>query len=386
MSSSDNTCFTQPFDPGKLDLATNEKSMKNIIVVEDNDLLRDNICEILELDGYQVYPAENGEVGWQRISTIKPDLILSDVNMPVMDGLELLQKVRLSEHFMHTPFIFLTVRNTMKELRVGMKQGADDYLAKPFDIENLLETVRTRLKRSRQNTESSNLSDKKSMKHRIAIEEHLINPIQKFYEFGRRIEKGELVVSPGQNSDLGSQISDTALSMERNLSNIIMSMKLDIFDICPTLKEKEWSEQIKTNLKNLALKVTQTKRRQSNGNIIMSFEDTEIEVPAEFGKVVFSELLENAIKFSHIGQHVDFEGGYDQEQQYEVRIRNYGSSFPQDKVDEIDSYVTFHDDVALNSGIGLGLSNAVRILDKMGANWRMESLAPYGTLFSVTFM
>ena len=146
--------------------------MKKIVVVEDNDLLRENICEILESEGYLAFPAINGKEGLNTINSQEPDLIISDVNMPVMDGLVLLKTLRSSEKHRAIPFIFLTVRNSMAELRLGMNQGADDYLAKPFDMHQLLSSVNTRLRRSEQ---SSGISYSEKFQNHAIVEKMAFN-------------------------------------------------------------------------------------------------------------------------------------------------------------------------------------------------------------------
>ncbi|OQP63753.1 transcriptional regulator [Niastella vici] len=122
--------------------------MKKILVIEDNELVRDNIAEMLELANYQVFMAENGKEG--IVSAIKefPDLILCDIMMPVLDGYGVLHILKKNAALCNTPFIFLTAKTDRTELRKGMDLGADDYLTKPFDETELLGVIETRLKKA----------------------------------------------------------------------------------------------------------------------------------------------------------------------------------------------------------------------------------------------
>ncbi|MEL6924016.1 MAG: response regulator [Bacteroidota bacterium] len=114
-----------------------------VLVIEDDADILDNLQEILELKGLEVYTATNGQEGLQLASEVKPDLIISDVMMPSMDGFEMLDALRrVSGETAMVPFIFLTARaQTIDQLR-GAAAGADRYLIKPFDTPSLLQAVR----------------------------------------------------------------------------------------------------------------------------------------------------------------------------------------------------------------------------------------------------
>lgn len=121
--------------------------MKRILLIEDNDDVRNNIAEILELYNYEVEMAENGKIGLDKMPGYAPDLILCDVMMPVLDGYGVLRAIQNLEAFKNTPFIFLTARTDRADFRSGMESGADDYITKPFDGAQLLKAVENRLNR-----------------------------------------------------------------------------------------------------------------------------------------------------------------------------------------------------------------------------------------------
>ncbi|MGZ5221531.1 MAG: response regulator [Chitinophagaceae bacterium] len=121
--------------------------MKKILLVEDNDDIRNNTAEILELSGYKVIVAENGKRGVELAIEHKPDLIICDIMMPVLDGYGVLHAVHKNDEIKNTPFIFLTARTERSDFRKGMELGADDYITKPFDGTELLNAVDSRLKK-----------------------------------------------------------------------------------------------------------------------------------------------------------------------------------------------------------------------------------------------
>ena len=122
--------------------------MKEILIIEDNTEMRENIAEILEMAHYKVSTAENGKVGVRLAQANRPDLIVSDIMMPELDGYGVLHILSKDPETAGIPFIFLTAKSEKTDYRKGMGLGADDYLTKPFDDTELLNAVETRLRKS----------------------------------------------------------------------------------------------------------------------------------------------------------------------------------------------------------------------------------------------
>lgn len=119
--------------------------MKKILLIEDNDDIRNNTAEILELSNYKVFTAENGKKGLEKALEQHPDLIICDIMMPVLDGFGVLHAIHKNEAFRNIPFIFLTAKTERSDFRKGMELGADDYITKPFTGTELLHAVDSRL-------------------------------------------------------------------------------------------------------------------------------------------------------------------------------------------------------------------------------------------------
>jgi len=121
--------------------------MKKILLIEDNEDIRDNTAELLELSNYKVIVADNGKIGVEKAIEHVPDLIICDIMMPVLDGYGVLHAVHKNEAIKNTPFIFLTAKTERGDFRKGMELGADDYITKPFTGTELLNAVDSRLKK-----------------------------------------------------------------------------------------------------------------------------------------------------------------------------------------------------------------------------------------------
>lgn len=123
-------------------------SSKKILVVEDNAQLRQVLVSYLQIENYITYQAQNGQAALKSLETIMPDLILSDINMPLMNGIELYKELRKNPRWVTIPFIFLTSSDSPEDIRMGLDLGVEDYLTKPINPDELTRTINTRLLRS----------------------------------------------------------------------------------------------------------------------------------------------------------------------------------------------------------------------------------------------
>lgn len=121
--------------------------MEKILVIEDHSPVRENINQLLVKAGYGVITAESGTKGVELAASLKPDLILCDIMMPGMTGYDVLKHLSCSKSTSSIPFIFLTAKAEMMDLRLGMELGADDYLVKPFKAGDLLKAIKIRLEK-----------------------------------------------------------------------------------------------------------------------------------------------------------------------------------------------------------------------------------------------
>lgn len=122
--------------------------MQQILLIEDNTEIRENMTEILELAGYKVVAAADGREGVALAQQHKPDLIICDIMMPVLDGYGVLHMLQRNPALQHIPFIFLTAKSERSEIRKGMEMGADDYITKPFEGAELLSAIESRLRKA----------------------------------------------------------------------------------------------------------------------------------------------------------------------------------------------------------------------------------------------
>lgn len=123
--------------------------MKTILLIEDDTALRENTAELLELSDYKVITSPNGKIGIAKAKEEKPDIIVCDIMMPEVDGYGVLEALSYDATTNQIPFIFLSAKTEHKEIRKGMDMGADDYLTKPFEEEELISAIESRLAKAK---------------------------------------------------------------------------------------------------------------------------------------------------------------------------------------------------------------------------------------------
>ncbi|HZW62161.1 MAG TPA: response regulator [Flavobacteriaceae bacterium] len=127
--------------------------MKRILLIEDDTVLRQNTAELLELSGYQVVTAPDGKAGVELAKSRLPDMVICDIIMPHLNGYSVLEMLSKDDTTKHIPFIFLSAKTEKHDIRKGMNLGADDYILKPFDEDELLTAIKSRMAKAAINKE-----------------------------------------------------------------------------------------------------------------------------------------------------------------------------------------------------------------------------------------
>ncbi len=159
-------------------------AIANILVVEDEQAIAEMIMASLEIAGYQVKRAANGQIAYQMVMDNAPDLILADWMMPMMTGLELAKKLKQDEACAEIPIILLTAKSDEDDKIKGFDAGIDDYVVKPFSPKELLARIRAVLRRSNADVEGKGLSagklilDRSAKKANIDGEDITLGPIE----------------------------------------------------------------------------------------------------------------------------------------------------------------------------------------------------------------
>jgi CRP-like cAMP-binding protein len=174
--------------------------MNKVLLIEDDVVLRENTAELLELSDYEVITAPNGKLGVEMAIENLPNIVVCDIMMPELDGYGVLEALSKNEDTKYIPFIFLSAKTERKDVRRGMDLGADDYITKPFDEEELISAIESRL------AKASILKDihKATKEDNDESEIRTLNDLKNFFDDNGEItkyEKGDVIYEEGQNSN-----------------------------------------------------------------------------------------------------------------------------------------------------------------------------------------
>ena len=122
-----------------------EPPVKRILIIEDETPLRESLVEMLNFEAFEAFEAEDGLQGVALARKHRPDLVICDIAMPVLDGYGVLEQLRQDETTAHIPVLFLTARADKEAIRHGLEIGAVDYITKPFTFSELLDAIHAQL-------------------------------------------------------------------------------------------------------------------------------------------------------------------------------------------------------------------------------------------------
>jgi len=200
--------------------------VKRILVVEDNELLRVNLEDILTSEGYEVVIAIDGGDGYEKAKAVQPDLIISDIQMPVMNGLDLLDTLQHNPLTEAIPVIIFSAHTEPTYIRKGMSIGADDYITKPFKIDDLLSTITARLKkREKQNQKADNF--KNTVIKKVAHE--LRTPLISILSYPQLLKDNIDELSIDEIKEIAVNMKQSGDAMYRNVEKILLYSELLYF-------------------------------------------------------------------------------------------------------------------------------------------------------------
>jgi CheY-like chemotaxis protein len=324
--------------------------MKKILVIEDEQDIRDSIQEIVEMAGYEVTPIANGAAGIKALMQNPFDLIICDIMMPEMDGFSLLTALKKDPSFV-TPFIFLTAKVQSNDLRTGMNLGADDYLHKPFKSKDLLSAIETRLSK---HEKLNQLQSQKAVMLEKTIElrvgHEFKTPMNGIINFNNLIAENAISIN---NEKLQSLCSYLHISAER-LINTYDKINT-YYTLQKALHLKEMPEMgapdphhIIDVIKTVMLKYDRVK----------DLDYTEPKPPLFFSKLIHTatkELIENACKFSEKGTPIvvrifeDVRGS-------NISVSNTTNHTTAEALNQYRLFEQHHREVTEQQGLGIGLA------------------------------
>lgn len=358
---------------------------QNILVIDDEEEYRAVIVMALGASNYDVTEAKNGLEGWESVNKKMPDLILCDVNMPVMDGHTLLGKLKGETAFAGIPFLFLTGNSEMKDLRKGMQLGADDYLTKPFTTYELLAAVEARLqkKQSVQKYYESRFDDIKTS-IATSLPHEFRTPMNGILGFSQLLQE-ENDLPPEEVKNIGGLIRKSAERLGHLLENMVLFGLLQLWEKDREKIAEFRSDQYTTLLEEIhRTSELQMVRHERPGAVIVTARDAIIHVSSIHLAKILDEIVDNALKFSESGTTVTIAAEVS-ETETTVIIRDEGRGMTSEQLSAISAFQQFQRQYYEQQGAGLGLVIAKSLVELYGGTFEIESIEKKGTTVRFSF-
>lgn len=358
-----------------------------ILVIEDEQYIRENIQELLEAKGYKVRIASNGKQGVLEAIDFRPHLIVCDVMMPKMDGFKVLDYIRKTSTIQSVPFIFLTAKIDKTDVRNGMDLGADDYITKPFSAKDLTKAIETRLKRQ----------EKVGVQYSKAKHELDTNVFATYYHEFNTPMHGiigglNLLVNAGnsftekQVYDMHLSILKSAIRLNHSLANLMLYEEIKRAEVYTELlsmfnngqSANTWPMKVKDELITMAREIY-----NRADDLTINFDATEIAISQEYLLRLIIEVTDNALKFSKIGNPVTVIGKKEFDN-YCLTITDIGTGFIINSTSDIGAFKQFNRRKFEQQGLGIGLHLVKQLVELNRGELQVNSREGEGTTVTIT--
>lgn len=358
--------------------------MTKILVIENEESIRENIVELLEIEEFETLSAENGKIGLAIAQSTHPDLILCDVMMPELDGYGVIEALRKEPETMMIPFIFLTAKADKLDLRKGMELGADDYLTKPFTPSELLKAISTRLekqavvqKASQQQLQELRSNITHSLPHELRTP---LNGILASTEFLLH----ELDFMDTQEiREMVEQISLSGQRLYRLIMNFLLYAELELIATEPkriaALRQYKTASSKDTITEQVMSQVQEAKRE---ADLSLNLQDVPIAMAEMRLKKLVEELVDNALKFSNPGEPIEINGCV-KDHQFVLSVKNTGREMNPQQIAQIGAHMQFERKLYEQQGSGLGLAIVQKLIELHQGQLLIETPTPNQTLVTL---
>lgn len=364
-----------------------ENQRYKILVVEDEEPIRELVKMELETEGFIVEVAANGAEGIQKVKTFHPDLIVSDVMMPVMDGFTMQEKLSQDENFKDIPLIFLTAKSDKKDIRFGKSIGAEDYLTKPFEFEDLLVSIHAKLKKyvDRKKTLNTRL-DKIRKSILYALPHEFKNPLSTMSGFLSLLLDKNYEKSEQEMEEFLTYIKQSSDRLYRLVMNFLKLAELEIIESdenklkeIHAIRNENWYTELESIINDLSTKF--------NTKIDISAEGNNYPCPLDYNYLfkILEELISNAVKFSPPDRIEITVSANCSITVFELTVSDKGIGLPEEEISKIiEPFYQYNRKFYEQQGGGLGLTVVNKIVTLLNGKLDIKSKVNEGTTVTIS--
>lgn len=354
--------------------------MASIVVIEDEWSIREMVKDILLAEGHEVFSARDGREGLDCVLNNTPDLVVCDIRMPGIDGFEVLRAVRCKPETEATLFIFLTAQEDRLSQRRGMELGADDYITKPFQIEELIAAVNTQLdKRTILSRQTEVTLDTLRQNIVYALPHELRTPLSIIMGNADILSEDLFSLPPDDILLMVNSIRNQSLRLHELFEDYLIYAQIEITASDPRKRAALRNHIIRDAgavIATAAETVATTHERKNDLNLATTRLSLQIS-ESNLQKIV-AELVDNAFKFSEPGSPVVVEACRNNGT-FMVSVKDRGRGMDVGQIEQIGAYMQFERTLYEQQGLGLGLIIARRLVELHNGTLEIQSKPGQGT-------
>jgi CheY-like chemotaxis protein len=361
-----------------------KKPMTSILVIEDEEDIRLNLLKMLQMEGFEVVGAENGRIGVHVAKEHLPDLIICDIIMPELNGYGVLAELRSDSFTATIPFIFLTAKAETGDFRKGMALGADDYIMKPFEIDELLAAIRTRLEKHKRISESAS-AQKEEIPFTLkpSLPRELRTPLTTMIDLSAALTQPASLPESDDIVAIGKVLHEKSLDVQRLIENNLFYADLRVMkyesELCHRWQRNDFIDT-ESFIAFLATHEAIEARRQKDLHVDLT--DAGIRTSARSFQKILRELLNNAFKFSEPGTPVRVKTTIIRDQ-FQLTVTDQGSGLTRKQLTNVMTSMKPENPLYERPVEGLGLIISHFLTRLCGGELTIETLPNRGTTVTV---
>ncbi|MEO8606300.1 MAG: response regulator [Chloroflexota bacterium] len=360
--------------------------MTVILVIEDDLPVRTTIMDVLKAEDFDVLGARNGVEGVHIAREHLPDLIISDVIMPALDGYGVVRELRQDPKTATIPIILLTAKTDRHDMRQGMEYGADDYVTKPFTINELMNSVGTQLKKRTaivQKYETTLRLLRKNIAY--ALPHELKTPLTGILGYGNMLLMDSDNMKAADVHEYASWIVKSGERLERLIENYLVYAQIEILSSDPKQIEALRNHIIKNAddiIREEATRIAEEANRSADLHLDLC--NVALQIAAQDLRKIVIELVDNAFKFSPAETAVNVKSRRT-DTTFSLLIQDHGRGMTADQIRHMGAYMQFERKLYEQQGIGLGFSIAKSLIRLHGGQITMSSSPGEETTIEIIF-
>jgi two-component system, sensor histidine kinase and response regulator len=353
---------------------------RKVVVIDDDVTTLEAIERILELYDFIVFAASGGREGLDLVRRTQPDIILCDVMMPDVDGYMVLAELRKYASTATIPVLMLSAKHDLADIRAGMQLGADDFLSKPFAVEDLLSSINTRLERHDHlvNQATQQLQQLR-LNIALVLPHEFRTPLNSIIGFGELLAGQYERLKREEVMEMLATIVSSGHRLSGLVENFIYLSRLEILAVNPAVQKELIADGV-MNCKDIIKEVAyhQVAINGSQHHLESLVEAAALAISDGYLRKLLAELVDNACKFSLAKSNITIRGRT-QHGMYTLSVQDEGRGIEAAHIAQIGAYMQFDRNIHEQQGQGLGLAIAKRITELHGGSFTIDSIVGKGT-------